>query len=110
MDHRVDVPALGGEVRVGEVVLVLLDQLRAAGVRVVGVVEVVAGEDVDGALRAHHRDLGGRPREGHVGAEVLGPQHVVGAAVGLAGDDRDQRGGRLGVGGGQLRTAADGAV
>src|SRR3954471_10530162 len=31
MDHRVDVAALGGEVRVGEMVLVLLDQLGARG-------------------------------------------------------------------------------
>ncbi len=41
---------------------------------------------------------------------MLGAHHVVGAAVGLAGDDGDQRDGGLGVGVDQLRAAADDAV
>ena len=42
--------------------------------------------------------------------QVLGAHDVVGAAVGLAGDDRDLRDGRLGVGVDQLGAAADDAV
>ena len=114
-DDRVDVAALGGDVGVGERGLVLVDQL---GARLASTsppssatfVSVLAVQDVDRALRAHHRDLRGRPGEVDVGAEVLGAHHVVGAAVGLAGDDRDQRDGRLGVGVDQLRAAADDAV
>ena len=49
----------------------------------------LAVEDVHRALRAHDRDLRGRPGEVDVGAEVLGAHDVVGAAVRLAGDDGD---------------------
>ena len=116
-DDRVDVAALGRDVGVGQRVVVLLDQLGTAPVdgparrpRLGGFLELVAVEDVDRALGAHHRDLGGRPGDVDVGAEVLGAHHVVGAAVGLAGDDGDQRDGGLGVGVDQLRAAADDAV
>ena len=54
-------------------------------------------EDVDGTLGAHDGDLGGRPGEVDVSAEVLGAHDVVGAAVGLAGDDGDLRDGGLGI-------------
>jgi hypothetical protein len=77
---------------------------------VLGLQDLLAAQDVDRALRAHHRDLRGRPGEVDVGAEVLGAHDVVGAAVGLAGDHRDQRDRRLGVGVEQLGAAADDAV
>ena len=109
-DDRVDVPALGRDVGVGEGVLVLRDQLGTLRLRVLGVLELVPVEDVDRALGAHHGDLGGRPGDVDVGAEVLGPHHVVRPAVGLAGDDGDQRHRGLGVGVDQLRAAADDAV
>ena len=110
-DHAVDVAALGGHVGVGERVLVLRDELGAPGLGVASAsAQLLAVEDVDRALGAHHRDLGGRPGEVDVGAEVLGAHHVVRAAVGLAGDHRDQRDGGLGVGVDQLRAAADDAV
>ena len=106
-DHVVDVAALGRRVRVGEVRLVVGDQLLAARVRGRRGGDVAAVDDVDRALGAHHRDLGRRPREVEVGEHVLGGHDVVGAAVGLARDDRDLRHGRLGVGVQQLGAVAD---
>ena len=52
LDHVVDVAALGGVVRVGEALLVVGDQLGAARLRIVGLLELLAEDDVDGALRA----------------------------------------------------------
>ena len=67
-------------------------------------------EDLDRALRAHHRQLGRRPGEGQVGADRLGVHDHVGAAVGLAGDDLDAGHGRLAVGVEQLGAVADDAA
>ncbi len=80
----------------------------AAGSSALGQLRAV--EDVHRALRAHHRDLRGRPGEVQVRAEVLGAHHVVRAAVRLAGDHGDLRDGRLGVRVDELRAAADDAV
>src|SRR5205085_12545835 len=41
------------------------------------------------ALGPHYRDFGGGPGEVEVGQHVLGRHDIVGAAVRLAGDDRD---------------------
>jgi hypothetical protein len=49
----------------------------------VGIALLVAEDDLDRALGAHHRDLGIRPGEVDVAAQVLRAHHVVGAAVGL---------------------------
>ena len=67
-------------------------------------------QDVDRALGAHDGDLGGRPGQVEVGAQVLGAHDVVRAAERLAGDDGDQRDGGLGVRVDQLGAAADDAV
>src|SRR5699024_12050725 len=92
-DHRVDVPALGGDVRVDEGVLVLGLQLQTQLVDVLavrrGLLELVAVDEPDGAGGTHDGDLRGGPREVDVRAHVLGAHDVVGAAVGLAGDDGD---------------------
>src|SRR6478735_632308 len=113
-DDGVDVAAFGGDVRVDEGVLVLLLQLQAQGVDVVAVLggleEAFAVDEPDGAGGAHDGDLGGGPGEVDVGAHVLGAHHVVGAAVGLAGDDGDLPDGGLTVGVEQFRAAADDAV
>ena len=106
-DDVVDIAARRGDVRVRELRLVLRDESRPFRVRVGRRGELLAIDDVDRALRAHHRDLGRRPREVHVAADVLAAHDVVGAAVRLAGDDRQLRDGRLGVGVQQLRAVPD---
>src|SRR6202042_980098 len=75
-----------------------------------GVGDVFAVDDVDRALGTHHRDLGRRPGVVEVGEHVLGRHHVVGAAVGLAGDDGELRHRRLGVGVEELGAVADDPV
>ena len=107
LDHLVDVAALGGVVRVREALLVVGDQLGAARLRVVRLLELLAEDDVDGSLRPHHRDLGRRPGDVEVGADVLRTHDVVGAAVGLARDHRQLRHGRLRECVEKLRTVAD---
>ena len=83
------------------------DQPRPLRLRIVGRGDRVLEDDVDRALGAHHRDLGRRPGEVHVAADVLAAHDVVGAAVRLAGDDRQLRDGRLAVGVQQLRAVPD---
>ena len=51
------------------------------------IAHLLAEDDLDRALGSHDRDLGGGPGEIHVAAQVLGRHHVIGPAVGLAGDD-----------------------
>src|SRR5512146_781997 len=109
-DDGVDIAALGGDVGVGEGVLVLGRLLRAQRGGVVGGGQVAAVQDADGAGGAHDGDLGGGPGEVDVAAEVLGAHDVVGAAVGLAGDDGDLGDDGLGVGVQQLGAAADDAA
>ena len=58
----------------------------------------------------HHGDLGGRPRDVEVRADVLRAHDVVGAAVGLARDDGELGHGRLAVGIEELRAVADDAA
>ena len=50
-----------GDVRVGETC---------------GLGEFLAVQDLYRALGTHHRDLGGRPREVHVGTQVLRPHAI----------------------------------
>src|SRR4051794_33295811 len=88
-DDVVDVAALSRRVRVGEARLVVVDELLAALVGRRGLLQVATVDDVHRALRAHDGDLGLRPGEVEVGEHVLGAHDVVGAAVGLAGDDGD---------------------
>ena len=69
-----------------------------------------AEDDLDRALGAHHRDLGGRPGIVQVAAQMLRRHDVVGPAIGLARDHRDLRHRRLGIGEQQLRAMLDDAV
>ena len=87
--------------------LVLGDQALAFRDRVVGGGDRILEDDAHRAIGAHHRDLRGRPGEVHVAADVLAAHDVVGAAVGLARDDRDLRDGGLAVGVQQLRAVLD---
>ncbi len=74
-DHRVDVAALGGDVRVGERAPRTRLRARAARSSAFGLVgdrgQRTSVQDLHRAGRAHHRDLGGRPRHAPVVAEVL---------------------------------------
>src|SRR5262249_48762963 len=108
-DHRIQLAALGGDVRVGEGVLILGGALGAQVLRVVGSGQLAPVQDVDRALGTHHRDLRGGPGQVDVTAEVLGAHDVIGAALGLAGDHGDLGDGGLGVGVQQLGAAADNA-
>ena len=109
-DHFVDVAPGGGDVRVVESGLVFANESGALGGRVVGLAERFLEDDVDGALGAHHRDLGRRPGKVQVAADVLAAHDVVGAAVRLAGDDRQLRDRRLAVGIQELGAVLDDAA
>src|SRR3990172_513095 len=106
-DYVVDVAAGRGDVRVVDLLLVPGHEPSALGGRVVGVRDLVLEDDVHRALGAHDRDLGRRPGEVHIATDVLAAHDVVGATVGLAGDDGDLRDRRLAIGIQQLRSVLD---
>src|SRR5438067_8581254 len=105
-DDFVDVTELGRLVRVGERVAVRLHQLFARR----ALFQLAAEDDADRAVRAHHGDLGGRPGEVHIGADVLRRHHVVRAAVRLARDHGQLRHRRFREGIEQLRSVRDDAA
>src|SRR5436305_12730081 len=59
LEDLVDVAELGGLVRVGEGAPVVGDQALALGGGVLRPLDLVAEDDVDGAVGAHDRELGG---------------------------------------------------
>ena len=71
--------------------------------------QVATVNDADGSGSAQDGDLGSRPAEVEVGADGLGAHDDVGAAIGLAQDDRHQRHGGGGVGVDDLGATADDA-
>jgi hypothetical protein len=105
-DHVVDEAAGAGDERIGELFLVLGFALGELG----RIVLFLAEDDLDRALRAHDGDFSRRPGEIDVAAQVLGRHHVVGTAVGLAGDDGDLGHGAFGVGVEQLGAVLDDAA
>src|SRR6266849_2008958 len=110
LDDLVDVAELGGLVRIGERAAVVGDQALALGGGVLRLLDLVPEDDVDRAVGAHDRDLGGGVGEVHVAADVLGRHDVVGPAVRLARDDRDLRHGGLAEGVEELRPVLDDAA
>src|SRR6185503_16401487 len=58
-DDLVDVAELGGLERVGELLPVVGRETLALGLGLLGLLDLVAEDDVDGAVRPHDRDLGG---------------------------------------------------
>src|SRR3989441_13158189 len=80
LDDLVHVAALGGHVRVGELLAILADaRLAEAGIG--GRLQLALVQDVDGALRPPHGDLGGR-KSGVGGAPGgVGGAEVVCAAL-----------------------------
>src|SRR2546426_3476292 len=86
LDDLVHVAALGGHVRVGELLAILADpRLAEAGIG--GGLQLTLVQDVDGAPPPHHGDLGGGGREDCGGAGVLGGHDLAGAAARLARGD-----------------------
>ncbi len=67
VDYVVAHGVAGGYVGVDDL-LELGHQLGALGVRVLRGLDLLAEDDVHSALRAHHRDLGGRPGDYQVGS------------------------------------------
>ena len=67
-------------------------------------------EDADRSLGAHHRHLGGRPRQADIGPDHLAAHDDVGAAVRLAKHHRHLGDGCLGVGVHDLCAVPDDAV
>src|ERR1700737_268784 len=90
-NHIVDVAASAGNEDVGELRLVLC----FAGGQPDPVVLLFAKDDLDGTLGAHDGNLGIRPGEIHVAAQVFRGHHVVGAAIGLSRDHGNLRDGAL---------------
>src|SRR5207302_8543037 len=84
LDHIVDVAALGGDVRVGEALAVVADQLRAFRGPVLRCFQLTAIDNVDGTFGVHHRNLGGGPGDVDVGANVLLAHDAVRACVVVA--------------------------
>src|SRR5262245_8086058 len=105
-DNVVDVAAVSGDERVGELLSVLLGALGD----LLWIAEVLAENDLHRALRPHYRDLGRRPREVDVAAQVLRAHDVVGPTVRLARDHGYLRHRRLGVGEQELRAVLDDAA
>ena len=73
LDDGVDIPALGGDVGIGEALAKLFDLLSGVQLRVLStaVFQFALVDDVDCAFRAHDGDLGSRPGVVHVGADVF---------------------------------------
>src|SRR5260370_14898052 len=90
VDHR---PA-GRNVR-ADLLLDRFDHPRPRLLAVVRGFDLLVEDDVDRALRPHHRDLGERPGHDHIGLIALAGHHVVPGAVGLAHHDCDLRHGRV---------------
>ena len=70
-------------------------------------VGIRAEDDLHRALGAHDRDLRGGPGIVEIAAQMLGRHHVIGAAEGLARDDRNLRHRGLRIGEQQLRAMLD---
>src|SRR5579884_1220758 len=85
VDDVVDHGVAGRDVDVDDLAE-LLDQLLTLGRRVLGLLHLLAEDDLDRALGAHHADLGARPGDDQVGVVGTAAHHVVAGAVGLAQD------------------------
>src|SRR5262245_15930111 len=110
IDDVVDVAATRGDVRMRELVAVLVDLAVRGAVWIRAVVDLFSEQNLHRALWSHHRDLRRGPRDVVVAANVLGRHDVVRAAVRLARNDRELGDRRLTVRVQQLRTVLDDAA
>ena len=107
-DHIVDEPVLRGHERAREPVFEFGDFLLPD--IPVFTRQLPAINDIHGAFRAHHGDLGGRPGQVHIRADVLRTHHAISAAISFARDYSDLGDRRFGERIKQLRTVADDAA
>src|SRR5881275_2851175 len=70
LDDGVNIPVLGGDIRVGKALAKFLDFLFAGGFLVFRLIELALVDDVYSSFRTHDGDLGGGPSVIHVSADV----------------------------------------
>src|SRR3989475_2045939 len=109
-DYVVEVSHRGGDVRVRKAIAVLAHELLLPPFRVLRLLDLLLEDDRDRAFRTHNRELGRRPSEVEVPADVLRTHDVVRAAVRFPRDDRDLRDGRLTESKQELRAVSDNPV
>lgn len=105
-DHLVYEASLGGDEGIGEALFVFFRPGRDLR----GIAEFGTVENLGRALGAHHGDLSRRPGVVHVGSDVFGRHDVIGAAIGLARDQRHHGDRRLAIGEEQLGAVLDDAA
>ena len=110
LDDVVEKPPFRRHVRIGELLLVVLNQLLGFLCRLLGRSDFPLEDDVDGSLGTHNGDLGRRPGVIEITADVFGRHHVVGAAIRFARDHREFGHRGLCKGIQQLRAVPDDAV
>src|SRR2546430_8916273 len=109
-DHVVEVSHPGGDVWVRKAIAVLAHELLLPPLRVLRLLDLLLEDDRDRAFRTHNRELGRRPSEVEVPADVLRTHDVVRAAVRFTREDRDLRDGRLTESKQELRAVSDNPV
>src|SRR6266513_5689999 len=107
LDHVVEVPHPGRDVRVREPVPIFLDQFLLPLRGFLRLLDFLLEDNLDRPLRSHDGEFRGGPSEIEVPPDVFRAHDVVRAAVGLARDYRDFRHGRLAEGEQELRAVPD---
>src|SRR3989475_6483427 len=106
-DDIIEVAHPRGNVRVREPVPIFAHELLLSGFRILRVFDLLLEDDRDRAFRTHDRELGRRPSEVEVPADVLRTHDVICAAVRFPRDDRDLRDRGLAEGEQELRAVPD---
>ena len=106
LDHVIDKAARTSHKRIGEARFVF----SFFGGNFCGIALVFAEDDLHRAFGAHHRNLGIGPGEVDVATQMFGSHHVIGTAIGFAGDHRDFRHRAFGIGIEQLGAVLDDAA
>ena len=74
------------------------------------IITVCPENNLHGSLGPHHRNLCGGPGKVDIPAQMFGAHHVVGTAIGLAGDERHLGDSGLGIGVEQFGAVFDNAA
>src|SRR5687767_8963707 len=84
IDDVIEVSSAGRDVRVSKLRAVLLDLLVRCAGRICAFTDLLAEENLNSALRSHHRNLRGGPRDVVISAYVLRAHHVVRTTIRLS--------------------------